>query len=97
MLGTTGSNASDLLSNYTGSNATAVHALDKTLGMSREDAKSTLIKDYNLTESQASAVVKQSHPSNPNNVAFVLSSDMIQKAGWWSYFGCGSGLCYNQA
>lgn len=87
MLGTTGSNASDLLSNYTGSNATAVYALDKTLGMSREDAKSTLISDYNLTESQASAVVKQSHPSNPNNVAFVLSSDMIQKAGWWSYFG----------
>ena len=87
MLGTTGSNASELLCNYTGSNVTAVDALDKILGMSREDAKSTLVKDYNLTESQASAVVKQSHPSNPNNVAFVLSSDMIQKAGWWSYFG----------
>ena len=87
MLGTTGSNASDLLCNYTGSNVTAVDALDKTLGMSRENAKSTLISDYNLTESQANAVVKQSHPSNPNNVAFVLSSDMIQKAGWWSYFG----------
>ena len=87
MLGTTGSNASELLCNYTGSNVTAVDALDKTLGMSRENAKSTLVKDYNLTESQASAVVKQSHPSNPNNVAFVLSSDMIQKAGWWSYFG----------
>ena len=87
MLGTTGSNASELLCNYTGSNVTAVNALDKTLGMSRENAKSTLVKDYNLTESQANAVVKQSHPSNPNNVAFVLSSDMIQKAGWWSYFG----------
>ncbi|MBQ3473199.1 MAG: peptide transporter [Methanobrevibacter sp.] len=87
MLGTTGSNASELLCNYTGSNVTAVDALDKTLGMSREDAKSTLIKDYNLTNKQASAVVKQSHPSNPNNVSFVLSSDMIQKAGWWSYFG----------
>ncbi len=87
MLGTTGSNASELLCNYTGSNVTAVDALDKTLGKSREDAKSTLIKDYNLTEKQASAVVKQSHPSNPNNVSFVLSSDMIGKAGWWSYFG----------
>ena len=87
MLGTTGSNASELLCNYTGSNVTAVDALDKTLGMSKSDAKSTLMKDYNLTESQASAVVKQSHPSNPNNVSFVLSSDMIQKAGWWSYFG----------
>ena len=87
MLGTTGSNASDLLCEYTGSNVTAVDALDKTLGMSRENAKSTLMKDYNLTEKQASAVVKQSHPSNPNNVSFLLSSDMIQKAGWWSYFG----------
>ena len=87
MLGTTGNNASNLLADYTGSNVTAVDALDKTLGMGREDAKSTLIKDYNLTEKQASAVVKQSHPSNPNNIALVLSSDMIQKAGWWSYFG----------
>lgn len=87
MLGTTGSNASDLLCEYTGSNVTAVDALDKTLGKSREDAKSTLIKDYNLTEKQANAVLKQSHPSNPNNVSFVLSSDMISKAGWWSYFG----------
>jgi dolichyl-diphosphooligosaccharide--protein glycosyltransferase len=43
--------------------------------------------DYNLTSKQASAVVAQSHPSNPNNVSFVLSSDMIGKAGWWSYFG----------
>lgn len=87
MLGTTGSNASDLLCEYTGSNVTAVDALDKTLGKSREDAKSTLMKDYNLTEKQANAVLKQSHPSNPNNVSFVLSSDMISKAGWWSYFG----------
>ena len=87
MLGTTGSNASELLCNYTGSNVTAVDALDKTLGKSKEDAKSILIKDYNLTDKQASSVVKQSHPSNPNNVSFVLSSDMIGKAGWWSYFG----------
>ena len=87
MLGTTGSNASELLCNYTGSNVTAVDALDKTLGKSREDAKSTLIKNYNLTESQANAVIKQSHPTNPNNVSFVLSSDMIGKSGWWSYFG----------
>ncbi|MBR5502927.1 MAG: peptide transporter [Methanobrevibacter sp.] len=87
MLATTGSNASNLLCNYTGSNVTAVKALDETLGKSRSDAEKILVKDYNLTASQAKAVVKQSHPSNPNNVSFVLSSDMIQKAGWWSYFG----------
>ena len=87
MLATTGSNASELLCEYTGSNVTAAHALDETLGMSRDSAKSKLVKDYNLTSKQASAVVAQSHPSNPNNVSFVLSSDMIGKAGWWSYFG----------
>ena len=87
MLATTGSNASELLANYTGSNVTAVHALDDTLGKSRSDAQKILVSDYNLTSSQAKAVVKQSHPSNPNNVSFVLSSDMIGKAGWWSYFG----------
>lgn len=87
MLATTGSNASELLCEYTGSNVTAVHALDETLGKSRSEAKKILVSDYNLTADQASAVLKQSHPSNPNNVSFVLSSDMIQKAGWWSYFG----------
>lgn len=87
MLATTGSNASELLCEYTGSNVTAVNALNQTLGMSRDQAKSTLIKTYNLTDQQASAVVQQSHPSNPNNVSFVLSSDMIGKPGWWSYFG----------
>lgn len=87
MLATTGSNASELLANYTGSNVTAVHALDDTLGKSRSQAQKILVSDYNLTSSQAKAVVKQSHPSNPNNVSFVLSSDMIGKAGWWSYFG----------
>ena len=46
MLATTGSNASNLLSEYTGSNVTAVHALDETLSMSRDNAKSKLVKDY---------------------------------------------------
>ena len=87
MLATTGSNASNLLCDYTGSNVTAVHALDDTLGKSRDEAQKILVNDYNLTNDQAKAVLKQSHPSNPNNVSFVLSSDMIQKAGWWSYFG----------
>ncbi len=87
MLSTTGSNASDLLCEYTGSNVTAVNALLKTLPMDKSNAKSTLIKDYKLTDKQASKVVSQSHPANPKKVEFILSSDMIQKAGWWSYFG----------
>ena len=87
MLATTGSNASDRLAEYTGSNATAVEALLKVLPMDAANAKSTLMKDYKLSEAQANSVVSQSHPANPNKVEFILSSDMIQKAGWWSYFG----------
>ena len=87
MLATTGSNASDLLCEYTGSNATAVDALLKTLPMEKAAAKSTLMSNYHLTEAQANKVVSQSHPDHPNKVEFILSSDMIQKAGWWSYFG----------
>ena len=87
MLTTTGDNATNLLCDYTGSNATAVDALIKVLPMSKDKAKSTLVKDYNLTSTQATNVVKQSHPAHPNKVELVLSSDMIQKAGWWSYFG----------
>ena len=87
MLATTGDNATNLLANYTGSNATAVDALIDTLPQDRADAQKTLVTKYNLTQSQARAVVKESHPSNPNNVSLILSSDMIGKAGWWSYFG----------
>lgn len=87
MLATTGDNATNLLADYTGSNATAVDALIETLPQDKSDAQKTLVSKYNLTQSQAKAVVKESHPSNPNNVSLILSSDMIQKAGWWSYFG----------
>lgn len=87
MLATTGDNATDMLADITGSNATAVDALIDTLPQDRSDAQKTLVNKYNLTQSQAKAVVKQSHPSNPKNVSLILSSDMIQKAGWWSYFG----------
>lgn len=87
MLTTTGDNATNLLCDYTGSNATAVDALIKVLPMNKDKAKSTLVKDYNLTSTQATNVIKQSHPAHPNKVELVLSSDMIQKAGWWSYFG----------
>lgn len=40
-----------------------------------------------MTSAQASDVVNYTHPDNPRPVIFVASSDMLQKAGWWSYFG----------
>lgn len=87
MLATTGDNATNLLANYTGDNVTAANALLEILPMSKDDAKNTLVNSHHLSDTQATNVVSQSHPDNPNNVAFVASSDMLQKAGWWSYFG----------
>jgi dolichyl-diphosphooligosaccharide--protein glycosyltransferase len=40
-----------------------------------------------LTEAQANNVLQYSHPDHPRDVVFVASSDMLQKAGWWTYFG----------
>ena len=31
--------------------------------------------------------LEDTHPENPRPTIFVASSDMLQKAGWWSYFG----------
>ena len=31
--------------------------------------------------------MSRTHPKNPRPVIFVASSDMLQKAGWWTYFG----------
>ena len=45
------------------------------------------MNNYSLTEAQANNVLQYSHPDNPRDVVFVASSDMLQKAGWWTYFG----------
>ena len=55
--------------------------------MDAQNAKKTLVDKYHLTDDQATLVVNGTHPENPRPVIFVASSDMLQKAGWWSYFG----------
>ncbi len=87
MLDTTGEKAVDSLVNITGDTGKSTDILIDILPMKSADAQKTLQSKYHLTATQAKEVVKYSHPKNPRPVIFVASSDMLQKAGWWSYFG----------
>ena len=87
MLGTTGENATNTLTEYTGSAGKATDILIDILPKTADDAKNTLINTYGLTTEQANTIIPLTHPDNPRPVIFVASSDMLQKAGWWAYFG----------
>jgi len=88
MLAFSGDTATELLDNYTGNNSQkSVEILENTLTLSKEEAKNKMINSYNLTSTQANNVIKLTHPDEPVPVIFVASSDMLQKAGWWTYFG----------
>lgn len=87
MLDTTGDRATDALTNMTGSAGEATDILIEILPMTAADARNTLINSHGLTAAQADEVISYTHPDNPRPVVFVASSDMLQKAGWWSYFG----------
>lgn len=88
MLGTTGDTALETLSNYTnGDSGQSTSILIDILPRTASDARDTLINNYSLTTAQADEIVSLTHPDNPRPVIFVASSDMLQKAGWWSYFG----------
>jgi dolichyl-diphosphooligosaccharide--protein glycosyltransferase len=87
MLDTTGERSTEFLVNITGDSGNSVDILLDILPKSSDDAQKTLVDKYKLTSQQASDLVKLTHPSNPRPVIFVASSDMLTKAGWWSYFG----------
>ncbi|MDO5859267.1 MAG: STT3 domain-containing protein [Methanobrevibacter sp.] len=89
MLDTTGERATQyLVENVTNEDTgKATDILIDILPKSSSDAQKTLVDKYKLTSAQASDVVNYTHPDNPRPVIFVASSDMLQKAGWWSYFG----------
>ena len=87
MLDTTGEKAVDSLVNITGDTGKSTDILIDILPMKSADAQKTLQSKYHLTSAQAKEVVSYTHPKNPRPVIFVASSDMLQKAGWWSYFG----------
>ena len=87
MLDSTGNRAVDYLVNITDSPGKSVDILLDILPMKSGDAEKALTSKYNLTSDQAKQLIKYTHPENPRPVIFVASSDMIVKAGWWSYFG----------
>ena len=87
MLDSEGNRAVEYLVNITDSPGKSVDILLDILPMKSGDAEKALTSKYNLTSDQAKQLIKYTHPENPRPVIFVASSDMIVKAGWWSYFG----------
>jgi len=87
MLDTTGDRAVEKLVNVTGDAGNSTKILIDILPMAKDKAQSTLINKYHLSSADAKEVISYTHPKNPRPVIFVASSDMLQKAGWWSYFG----------
>ena len=87
MLDSTGDKAVDKLTEITGQPGKATDILIDILPKTSGDAQKTLTSKYSLTAAQAKEIVSYTHPKNPRPVIFVASSDMLQKAGWWSYFG----------
>ncbi|MDR2873966.1 MAG: glycosyltransferase family 39 protein [Methanobrevibacter sp.] len=87
MLATTGDKAANTLYNYTKDKGKSAGIIEEILPIPKTDAISTLTGKYNLTQIQAETVTNYTHPDNPRPVVFVMSSDMISKSGWWTYFG----------
>ena len=87
MLDTSGERAVQKLVNVTGDTGKSVDILVEILPKSSSDAQKTLVDKYKLSSADANEVISYTHPANPRPVIFVASSDMLQKAGWWSYFG----------
>ncbi|WP_458405499.1 STT3 domain-containing protein [Methanobrevibacter sp.] len=87
MLNTKGTLADEYLTNVTGSTGKATDIIIDILPRTSGDAQKVLQSKYNLTSDEAKQTVKYTHPKNPRPTIFVASSDMLQKAGWWSYFG----------
>ena len=87
MLDSTGTLATEALVNYTNDTGKSTDILLDILPRTSEDANNTLVSKYHLTAAQAQDVIQYTHPEKVRPVIFVASSDMLQKAGWWSYFG----------
>ena len=87
MLDTTGTRADEYLINLTGSPGKATDIIIDVLPRAPSDAEKVLTSKYDLSASEAKQLLEYTHPDNPRPVIFVASADMLQKAGWWSYFG----------
>ena len=57
------------------------------LGVDKATAITIMTTTYGLTPEQAQTIAQYTHPDNPTPDVLITSSDMVGKAGWWSYFG----------
>jgi len=87
MLDSSGEQADARLTEITGDTGKATDIIIDILPKTASDAQKTLTSKYGLTSAEAKEIVSYTHPENPRPVIFVASSDMLQKAGWWSFFG----------
>ena len=87
MLDSTGTKADEYLINITDSPGKATSIIIDLLPRTASDAQKVAQSKYGLTADQAKELIQYTHPKNPRPVIFVASSDMLTKAGWWTYFG----------
>ncbi|RAP53206.1 MAG: hypothetical protein BZ138_01580 [Methanosphaera sp. rholeuAM270] len=87
MLANSGEDASNVLDSYTGNTTKTVTILNEILPMDRTQANTALTGTYGLDQQQANSVLDKTHPADTKPVYLILSSDMLSKAAWWSYFG----------
>ncbi len=87
MLANSGEDASNTLDIYTNDTAKSVEILNNILPMDRNAANTALTTTYGLDQQQANSVLDLTHPTKTKPVNLILSSDMLSKAAWWSYFG----------
>ncbi len=87
MLASSGDAAPITLDNYTNNTGKSAEILNNILGLSKTQAISVMTTQYGLTPAQAQTIAQYTHPDNPTPDVLITSSDMVGKAGWWSYFG----------
>lgn len=87
MLSTSGDSGPNTIEVYTKNTGKSVEILNSILGVDKSTAMNILTSKYGLTTEQAQNVTQYTHPNNPAPDVLITSSDMVGKAGWWSYFG----------
>lgn len=87
MLTSSGDQGYTTVENYTGNTSKSVEILDKILPVEKSAAQTILTSQYSFTAEQAQNVLQYTHPDNPAPHELILSTDMVNKAGVWSYFG----------
>jgi asparagine N-glycosylation enzyme membrane subunit Stt3 len=87
MLANSGDLAPQAMDNYTNNTGKSVQILNSILGVDNTTAYNIMTTQYNLSPAQAQTILNYTHPANPTPFVLITSSDMIDKAYWWSYFG----------